>query len=247
MGIGALGFISGAASTGLDMIQKRQEAETETKKSIFAEQLRRETQKYLMDYELEVGKTQVDKNMTDIDYSKGVKTLRNSRGESLGEVPLSQSDIEDHSLESRSKTADTSYKEGQAKYVGAKAEADIAQSRASADAARASAANSYASASETKRAGSRALDGSGGGDGISDVGKEMRYRYKDTADSLVKGGVPSEAIDAAAMRLASEAKKQGWTKSYTERTYLDVLSKMRTKFGADTTRKPLDSIGSDGV
>jgi len=222
--LGMLGFISGASKQGIAQLDRREEADRDMKKTVFAEQLRRDTAKYMMDLENIQKAGQSDKDNTQIDYERGVKILKNNKGETIREVPLTAAEKEDRTMAKRALDADTSVKEQTAKYKGLESMANIEQSRASAAASYASAENSRASASAT-----RSLDGAGK-DSITtaaDVGKEMRYRYKSTADDLLKQGVPSVAIDAAGIRAAEIAKERKLSKTQTEAVYLQALESLR--------------------
>lgn len=140
MGMGTLGFVSGAAHSAKDRfdtrIEAREKAERDRENSVFLEQLRRETDKYMLDLKMEAESTLPDKDQSQIDYERGVRVNRNMRGEVVGEVPLTESEKSDYSLDRRGAEADISYKESRAKYAPLEAMANIDQSRASAERSR---------------------------------------------------------------------------------------------------------------
>lgn len=231
MGLGTYSFVSGFTKSVKDGIDKREENENERKKSIFLEELRRDTYKWQKDLDESYSARLPDKDQTQIDYKAGEKILRNSGGKEIGRIKLTASDMEAYDMDRRASLADLTKKEVGARYAEQEAQSGLARDRAAINASNASAASSRASAAATRRG--LALDGSGStSNGASDVAREMKYQYKDTVANAMSAKVPGEEIDRAALAVVQQAKREGWSRVKAEEIFLDSLRRLRRHYGA---------------
>lgn len=198
-------FVQGFTGSVVGSIEKREEAEREKKKAELLESLRRDTYKWQKEIDAMYAKRDADKDMTQFDYDKGIKILKNKDGETLREVPLTQSELSTYQLERRGREAKTSAAETDAKYAERKALSDLAKDQASIDASRASASNSRASANLTARQ-MKALESSAtGGSSLNERANELASRQKVVVEDLVKSGVPAELVQQTAIRSIKES------------------------------------------
>lgn len=206
MALSGYRFVQGFTGDVRNSIEKREEAERERKKSVFLEELRRDTYKWQAEYDAARAKSQSDKNMTQYDYDRGVKILKNSDGDTLREIPLTKYEIETADTERRSGRAKLALDETKAAYAGREAEMGLARDRAAIEASRASAESSRASAQATRRGlssvgGDDDVFGNSGAAKVERRVQELLYRNQDIAAGLKAAGVPEENIQ----QLAAEA------------------------------------------
>lgn len=252
MSLAGYAFVQGFTGDVRNSIEKREEAERDRKKSQFLEQLRRDTYKWQAEYDAARAKSQSDKNMTQFDYDKGVKILKNSDGDTLREVPLTKSEIDAYQLDRRGAQAKLTVDETKAKYADRLGQLDIAQAEAQIDSSRASAANSRASAAATRRA----LSSAGGEDdvfGNSGAAKaerrvqEILYRNKDIAEGLKAAGIPEENIQQLAAEALIQASQTG-DPAAALRIFREGAGRLRAKGknASYNTRRGLEDMAPGG-
>lgn len=238
MGIGTYAFVKGFTGDVRDSIDKREESERDRKKSVFLEGLRRDTYKWQKDLDETYALSNPDKNMEEIDYVKGVKILKNKKGDVLRETPLSQSDRDTYDLETRGKRANLTSLETKAKYAEEEARTGLDRDRAAIAASHASAENSRSS-SGLNRAQAKALDKTPGGGTLDERALELLYTNKAVQDDLIRSGVPAEAVtDLAVLTLANLAAR-GEPAGKAQQTFLEGAALLRAKAkGAKFNTKP---------
>lgn len=177
IGLGTLGFLKGASGVALDSIQQREEEERDARKAEMLEQLRRETAKYLADYEDLLNSKRVDDRLTEEDLVSGRKTFRNSKGEIIGEGIVSQSDREKFSLDREATRA------------------NIDQSRAAAQYSRSMANRLDREAEEEEEPDESSIDARA---------QELLYQNKSTVEDLEKYVAP-EVINKMAIEVVAQA------------------------------------------
>lgn len=203
--LGTLRFIQGFTGDVRNSIEKRDEAERERKKMTMLEELRRNTFKWEQDYKAILDKRKSDKDLTQVDYEKGIKVLKNSEGETIREVPLSKSEMDEYRIQRRGLEAQTSERETKAKFAEREALSNLAKDAASIRAADASAASSRASAGLTARQ-ARALDQSDkGSNSLEDRANELAFRQKAVVEDLIASNVPAELVMQTAIRSVKES------------------------------------------
>lgn len=209
MALSGYRFIQGFTGDLRNSIEKRDEAERDRKKAEFLESLRRDTYKWQKEIDSLYARRDVDKNQTQFDYTKGVKVLRNSEGDVLREIPLTQSEISSYQMERRGLEAKTKAAETDASFAERKALSDLARDAAAIRASDASAANAGTSAAYT-RAQMKALEGQGkGGSSIDDRANELAERQKVIVEDLVKSGVPAELVQKLAVESVVQSAARG--------------------------------------
>lgn len=217
IGLGTLGFLKGASTTALDSIQQREKDEREEKKLQLLEQMRRETAKYVADYEDLLANQRVDDDLTDEDFTTGKRTLRNRRGEVLGTTDISASDRQKYQMGL-----------DQASLTQEATRANIDQSRASAASSRA-----YASSLDSKNDKDDEISD-------ADVANELMYRYSDDINeiqrSLAEGdkelgleGPEANSLSRTQIRrVALEMSRNARTGEQAQEMFLNWLENART-------------------
>jgi len=242
MGIGTYGFVKGFTGDLRDSIDKREESERDKQKSVFLENLRRETYTWQKDIDELYSAKNPDKDMEQIDYARGVKLLKNKQGDTIREIPLTASEREEYDLTTRGKRAQTSSLESTARYADRNAESGLARDRAAIGASNASADSSRASAAMSRKA----LDGSAGSGGTLDErAKELLYQNKAVEDDLIRAGIPAEDVSNLAVQVLAELTARGEPSSKAQQTFLMAARALRNRGkGAAWNSKPVDpSVG----
>lgn len=229
MGIGTYAFVKGFTGDVRDSIDKREESERDRKKSIFLEGLRRDTYKWQKDLDETYALSNPDKNMEEIDYVKGVKVLKNKKGDVLRETPLTQSDREAYDIDVRGKRAGLTSLETKAKYADEEARLGMDRDRAAIAASHASTDNARSGAS-LNRAQAKALDKTAGGGGsIDDRALELLYVNKAVQDDLIRSGVPAEAVTDLAVQTIANVAARKQPASAAQQTFLQAAALLRAK------------------
>lgn len=249
MSLAGYAFVQGFTGDVRNSIEKREEAERDRKKSQFLEQLRRDTYKWQAEYDAARAKSQSDKNMTQFDYDKGVKILKNSDGDTIREVPLTKSEIDAYRLDRRGTEAKLTVDETKAKYADRLGQLDIAQAEAQIESSRASAANSRASAAATRHALSSA-DGVFGTSGAAKAERrvqEILSRNEDIAEGLKAAGIPEENIQQLAAEALIQASQTG-DPAAALRIFREGAGRLRAKGknASYNTRRGLEDMAPGG-
>ena len=231
-----LGFLKGAATSGLDRLEKRDEAERELRKEKLLQQVRLETQKDLADYEDLLNSKKVSKDLSSPDYGSGKYNMRNSKGEDIGSRDLTQSEIDDYNRSNEKEKLGLDKIRGEIEdrqVDNARQErltnAQIGSYNASADSSRASA--------EATRKAARGLDGATGGQnesGSYNVGSEIMRANEKTVQDVISDGIPGEEVAKLAAASAANAKARG--QGYNEATqyFLEGLRMLRSGASRDS-------------
>lgn len=214
MSLAGYAFVQGFTGDVRNSIEKREEADRDRKKTIFLEELRRDTYKWQAEYDAARAKSKSDKDMTQFDYDRGVKILKNADGDTLREVPLTKSEREEYDLGIRKSRAGVATEETKARYADQEARLGLERDRAAIDASRASADSSRASARATRRGLSSigADDDLMGGSGAAKYERriqEMMYKNQGIVSDLEEAGVPRETIEEFAANALDAAAERG--------------------------------------
>lgn len=239
-------FIQGFTGSVVGSIEKREEADREKKKAELLESLRRDTYKWQKEIDAMYAKRDADKDMTQFDYDKGVKILKNKDGDVLREVPLTKSEMTAYSMDRRGAEAKLKSAETDANFAERKALSELARDQAAIDASRASASNSRASAGLTAKQ-MRALDASSSGtSSLNERANELASRQKVVVEDLVKSGVPAELVQQTAIRSIKESAARNGTIS-PEDIFLRAANVLRQQQRKNpdnpATAKPLSGGG----
>lgn len=256
-----LGFLRGAAATGLDRIDAREEEERYNRKAQLLERLRMDTQKELADYEDLLASGKGDKNFSGADEGRGKFINRNNKGDTISERDLTANELAELKAGRDKDSLDAEWKREQ-----------IAASKA--QTAR-EAREAKARIAELNR---RGLDGSGSEDDPNadsfSIGEELIKSSKHVTDDLLKAGVPGTEVARFAAITAANARQsvkegklkqdQAWAEAqrrfadgarmlkeavrksdevdaegkptfiYDDQAGLDAINKRRTSMGLDT-------------
>lgn len=229
MGIGTLGFLSGASKTALSSIEAREENDRKKKLAEDLEKLRREGEKIARDDAKAEKAKEVDDKLSTADYEKGVVTLRNSQGTVIGERPLTSAEREDRSYTSRKRALDLEGDE-----VSILNTRDTIRSRAADDARQGRVAEaqigSYNRANRPTTAG---LDGAneGMGDDEFTIGRELLDMRKGMVESLKARNIDPMLIDEAAAAAVREAMTNPNNKTKQDRIRA-ALAKLDTRLNS---------------
>ena len=107
------GFVKGFSDTALDSLQLREQEEAEKRKAKMLEQLRRDTVKYELELRDGFDRRKPSKELSENDYTAGVRINRNEYGEEIGRIPLSASAMQDRGLALRGAELDIANVESQ--------------------------------------------------------------------------------------------------------------------------------------
>lgn len=234
-----LGFVKGAATTGLDRLEKRDEAERQLRKEKLLQQVRLETQKDLADYEDLLNSKKVSKDLSSPDYESGTYKMRNSKGEDIGSRALTDSEINENKLNQEKdqlaldnvrsqiedRKADQAYKRDS---LAVQREGhNLQRQRIGLDTRIADAADKQGRNES----------------GSYNVGSEIMRANEKSVQDIIADGVPGEEVAKLAAAAAANAKARG--QGYNEATqyFLEGLRMMRT--GVDSERGfDSDKVGS---
>lgn len=222
-----LGFLKGAATSGLDRLEKREEFERDRKKEELLAKVRLETAKDLANYEDLLASKKGSKEFSSPDYNSGKYTIRNSKGETVSERDLTQSEKDEYATGQRGDKLKLDKLESDIANVDRDnnrqerlANAQIGSYNASADSSRASA--------EATRKGMSGLDGDNRNEsGSYNVGSEIMRAQEKVVASLISAGIPAEDVAKLAAESAANAKARN--QGYNEATqyFLDGLRLLR--------------------
>lgn len=196
------GFTKGVAGYGLQALQKNQDEEREMRKIKLLEQLRKDTEKEMLEFREQLNKRKPDPRMSTDDLTTGKRTLRNEYGEDIGAVDLPKSALEDYAM-------DKSYKTKQIENMDAdnrRADEQLAISRGHLGLARQQAA--------------RGLDGSGASSGGKD-GILIAEANK-IFETMKASGAPGNWIAQAQAKWYDGVNNKKWTKEQ-QRAFLSAM------------------------
>ena len=206
-----LGFLKGAATTSLDRLEKRDEAEREMRKQELLAKVRLETARDLADYEDLLASRKVDKNLSSADYDSGEFVNRNMKGEEIGRRTLTQDEITARATE---QAKDTLALENVRSQIEDR-KSDQAYKRDSL------AVQREGHDLQRQRIGldKRALDAADAGgrneSGSYNVGSEIMRANEKTVADAISDGIPGEEIAKLAASAAANAKarQQGYNEA----------------------------------
>lgn len=228
-----LGFLKGAATTGLDRLEKREDYDRDLRKEKLLQQVRLETQKELANYEDLLSSAKASKDFSSPDYQSGKYTLRNAKGEQIGERDLTQAEKDEFSLGQEKEKLGLDKIRGEIADRGADnarqerlANAQIGSYNASAESSRASAA--------ATRKGMAGLDTDLRNQaGSANVGAEIIRAHEKVVADAISSGIPAEEVARLAQFSAAQAGDQELGYNEATRIFLDGLRLLRQGVSTD--------------
>lgn len=213
-------FVKGFTGTVLSEWEKRDVDEREMKKVRMLEQLRRETSDYEFKRRAAYEESAPNDKASGADYEAGKYIVRDAKGRTVSERPLTSSEMEDRRMSTEAASLDTQYKRASIDNIGI----DNAFKREEIDLRRADLADRGA-----ERAARKAESG-GGSDGTStayDRADALMQRYKNEVKMATDAGATPTEIRAGAVALAENSRTGGEA----QQKFLEFIGRRTSKAG----------------